>query len=149
MNYVKSLLCTLVVCTSFFFNAVQAQYQVDRNYAAKTIYLKGNRFVKDGIEYPNGFLFQNLKKEMEVSPHAVIEFKKYEKKRNIGIILSAAGLIGTLYAVPQVVSGNEKFGRNLMLGSLSASLISIPFTLKSVNHFHKSIWIRNGDALNN
>jgi len=108
MNNVKSLLCTIMVCTFFLLNAVNAQYQVDRNYSAKTIYLKGNKYIKDGLEYKNGFFFQNLKKEMEVSPQAVVEYSRFEKKR-----------------------------------------ISIPISFKSSNHFHKAIWLRNGDALNN
>ena len=149
MNYVKSLLCTLVVCTTFLLNAANAQYQVDRNYAAKTIYMKGNKFVKDGMEYPNGFLFQNLKNEMEVSPYAVIEFKKYERNRNIGFLLVVAGAVCAVSAIPNYAIGNEKKGNRLLIGSLGANLISIPFTIKSANHFHKAIWIRNGDALNN
>ena len=109
--------------------------------------MKGNKFIKDGIEYPSGFLFQNLKREMEVSPHAVIEFKKYEKNRNIGIGLSITGLVVALYSINRI--GRNEVNEGVLLGSLGASLISIPFSIKSTNHFHKAIWIRNGDALNN
>ena len=147
MNYVKSLLCTLVVCTTFLLNAVNAQYKVDRNYASKTIYLKGNKFIKDGIEYPSGFLFKNLKKQMEVSPQAVIEFKKYEKNRNAAIVLSTVSLVGYLYALPRIIINNNNTN-GVVLGAIGVSLISIPFSLKSANHFHKAIWLRNGDALN-
>jgi len=149
MKNVNSLLCTLVVGTLFLCNAANAQYQVDRNYAAKTIYLKGNKFIKDGIEYPNGFLFQNLKNEMKISPYAVIEYKQYERKRNTGILLAITGTVCAVYALQNYANGNEKKGNRLLIGSLGANLISIPFTIKASNHFHKAIWIRNGDALNN
>ena len=144
MNYVKSLLCTVMVCTLFLLNVANAQYQVDRNYSAKTIYLKGNKYIKDGLEYPSGFFFQNLKKEMKVSPQAVAEYSRYENKRNTSLFLTTAALVA-LVASPYVDDRQTRNG--LILGGLGLSLVSIPISLKSANHFHKAIWLRNGDAL--
>ena len=146
MKNVKLLLCALVVCTFFLLNTTQAQDQVNRDYSSKTIYLKGNKYVKDGLEYPNGFFFKNLKEEMKISPNAVIEYQKFEDKRNTSLLLSGAAVAGILVA-PFVKDENIRNG--MFLGSLGLSIISIPISFKSANHFHKSIWIRNGDALFN
>jgi hypothetical protein len=51
---------------------VEAQFK-NKNYQAESIYLKGSKYVKNGIEYPLGFLGKNIKKEMEISPNAVSE----------------------------------------------------------------------------
>jgi len=147
MNYVKPLLCTFVVCISFVFNAVQAQFQVDRNYADKTISQKENKLIKNGMPYSNGFLFQNLKQEMKISPNAVIEFKKYEKKKNIGLMLGSAAMIGILYKVPN--SSNENTRNALMLRSLGVGKNSIPNSFKSNPYFQQPNWETNGPDLNN
>ena len=146
MKNVKSLLCTLVVCTFFLLNATQAQLPVDRNYSEKTIYLKGNKYIKDGIEYPNGFFFKNIKSEMEISPNAIVEYGKFEDNRNTSLLISGLALVGVLIA-PNLK--NKEVRNRVLLGSLGLSLVSIPISFKSANHFQKAIWIRNGDALFN
>ena len=49
------------------------------------------KYVKNGKKYNIGFLSKNLKKEMIISPNAIIEFKKYERHRNRAMLLSVIG----------------------------------------------------------
>ena len=129
----------------FFFSLSTAQAQfVNKDYQIESIYLKGAKYVKNGIVYPRGFFDVKLKNEMEISPNAVIEFKKYQKKRNIALILSTLGLVTITAAIDP---NNANTSPSLVVIGLGAALVAIPFSVKATNHFHKSIWIRNGDIL--
>jgi hypothetical protein len=79
------------------------------------------------------------------TPHAVIEYRNYEKKRNMTVIFSTIGLVTI---VSSIFVDNKNVQAGLILGGISATVVSIPFAAKASNSFNKAIWIRNGDILN-
>ena len=123
---------------------LEAQFS-NKTYQMESIFLQNGKYVKNGIAYPIGFLAKNLKKEMEVSPMAVIEFQNYEKKRNTALIFSSIGLASLVSAL-FVENTNVQTG--LIVAGVGATIVSFPFTIKASNSFEKAIWIRNGDILN-
>jgi len=143
MKNVKLLLFVITTCFIFSISS-NAQLTVDKNYYANTIYLQGNMYVKNGIKKPSGFFMQNLKKEMEISPMGMKEFKKFERKRNTSLLLTGGAVAATLLIFR---TDNEKVQAGLAVGALGLSIISIPLSVKSANHFQKAIWLRNDDAL--
>lgn len=116
----------------------------NEKYQTESIYLKGSKYVKNGIEYPIGYWGQHLKKEMEVSQYAVIEYNNFQQKRKTAFIwstISAAMSVSALF----VDDNDIQYG--LMLGGLGLSIVSFPISRKAGNSFQKAIWIRNGEIL--
>ena len=139
----KSFLPFVFTLLFFFtFSSVNAQF-ANKDYQMESIYLKGGKYIKNGIEYPQGFLSRNLKQEMKISPNALMEYKKFERNRNIGLVISSIGiavLSTSIYYRQRDISVTPYIAVGL-------SLASIPFSVVSINHLHKAIWIRNGDVL--
>ena len=93
MKSIFFALATLFVCQ---FSYAQDAY---KTYKMESIYLEGGKYIKNDVKYPIGFFASNLGKEMNVSPHAVTEWKRYKSFRNWGLVTSlvAVGLsIGSL-----------------------------------------------------
>ncbi|MEO6347320.1 MAG: hypothetical protein ABIO60_05355 [Aquaticitalea sp.] len=138
----------LFSCSTLFllFLPPTAQGQnINEKYLAESIYLKGNyKYVKNGVTYRIGFLGQKLKKEMTVSPNAVMEFKKYDQKRKAVLIMSSVAL--ALYGTGLLMD-KESTQTGLFIGGLGLSLVSIPLSSSSEKNLQKAIWIRNGDIL--
>lgn len=133
-----SLFILLFLLGSFL--NVQGQTQ-NKSYQEQSIYLKGNKYVKNGEVYPNGFFMKKLKKEIEVSPDAVLEFQKYEKNRNIGLVFSTISLAAFMSTI---AIDNDDVNLGLLIGGTATGLVSIPFFIKSTNQLNKAIWVRNG-----
>jgi hypothetical protein len=111
----------------------------------ESIYLEGGKYIKNDVKYPIGFFAANLGREMEVSPHAVAEWKRYKSFRNWGFVTSIVGLglsIGSLR-----VENNNDLRAGLAIGGLSLAIASIPLNIKANNQIQKSIWTRNRDIL--
>ena len=113
-------------------------------YQTESIYLKGSKYVKNGIEYPIGYWGQNLKKEMEVSQYAVIEYNNFQQKRKTAFILSTISLASI---VSSMFVDNDALQSGLFFGGLGLSIVSFPISRKASNSFQKAIWIRNGEIL--
>jgi hypothetical protein len=133
-------LLAVVACT-----LVSAQ-SVSEKYEMETIYLSTGKYIKNGEKYPLGLFSQHLKKEMKVSPEAVIEFRRYEKKRNWGMVFIAAGA-GSYLTGLALDSASDEVRGGLLIGGLGLTLTSVPFGIQSMNSYHKAIWLRNGAVL--
>ncbi len=144
MKNVKLLLFLCLVCFLFSNNKSIAQLTVDKNYYANTIYIQGNKYVKNGVKKPIGFFHQNIKEEMKISPMGLKEFKKFETKRNTSLFLTG-GAIALVIMANRVDNENAQLG--FALGGLALALVSIPLSVQSGNHIQKAIWLRNDDAL--
>ncbi len=134
------------LCFSFLLcNNANAQ-SAESKYQTETIYLRSYNYVKNGQKYPKGFLGLKLKKELEVSPGAMAEYKNYEKNsyKSLAFLTAAMGAyIAGLY----ISEEKEALRGGFFLGSLASLTVSIPFAFKAQNSYTKSIWIRNGDVL--
>ena len=71
----------LIFLTLFIIQSSNAQsaYKI---YKMESIYLEGSKYVKNDVKYPIGFFGSHLGSEMQISKHAVAEWKKYESFRN-------------------------------------------------------------------
>lgn len=72
------LILTLFFLFSFFIHA-DAQ-QMNQDYKTSSIYLKGTKYVKNGVSYKRGLFDKHLIEELKVSPNAIIEVDKFKKK---------------------------------------------------------------------
>lgn len=134
-----TLVFFVITCT---LNSLAAQF--NDIYQKETIYLQNSTYVKGGVKYPLGFFHSRLKKEMQISPDAMLEFRKYERKRNTFIATYAVGsglLISNLFV-------KKPSTQKVLLGAgIGVMVISLPFSIQSGNHLQKALWIRNGDVL--
>jgi len=108
----------------------------------ESIYLVGNKYIKNDVKYPIGFMGTNLQTEMQISNQSIATWNKYKEVRNYSMVASLAGLgltIGALFA------NNDTNQRNLVIGGLSLSIISIPISFKANSLLQKSVWTRNRD----
>lgn len=135
----------VIVLTTLFLCQFSVAQDAFKTYKMESIYLEGGKYIKNDVKYPIGFFASNLGKEMNVSPHAVAEWKKYKTFRNWGIVTSlvAVGLsIGSLR-----VENNNDLRAGLAIGGLSFAIASVPLNIKANNQIQKSIWTRNRDIL--
>lgn len=130
------------IVITYFLNPLSAQF--NDIYESETIYLQNSTYVKGGVKYPLGFFHSRLKKEMQISPDAMLEFRKYERKRNAFIGTYA---IGSALLISNLFVKNANTQRVLLGASLGVMVISIPFSIQSGNHLNRAVWIRNGDVL--
>ena len=135
-NYLLILLCTIIM------NSLNAQ--VTEKYESQTIYLQSGGYVKDGKKYHLGFFGEKLKKEMEVSPEAMIIYEKFQKQHRRDLIL--AGVIITA-GFSALLVHDRGLKNGLLLGGAAIPLVTIPFGNSAGNNFQKAIWIRNRDVL--
>ena len=119
------------------------------------IELKWAHYKKGGEKYYFGLLDKNLKAEMAVSPRAVIEFQKYEKKRNNFYLLYGIGTVLTVtgFFIDSKNSGFDSgFGNNwkkdlVLSGGLAFVIWSIPVGFESLKIRKNAVRIRNEDVL--
>jgi len=117
---------------------------VNEKYQTGSIYLQGRYYVKDGVKYPITS-WKNLKKEMEVSPDAVMEYEKFQHKRSTAFIFETIGLLSV---ISSFYVDNEGLQYGLFFGGLGLTIVSFPINHKANNSLHKAIWLRNGAILN-
>jgi len=136
----------LITLLSISLFSLNAQESAIKKYQANSIYLQtgfgGLKYVKEGQVQRIGFMGNKLKQEMQVSPNAIIEFKKYQKNRWISIGLSVAS--GVLLV--SSISDGEFKSTPYWLG-LGTTMMSGLFGVHSFNKRGKSIWIYNHDTL--
>lgn len=133
----------LVLTILFTFQLTYAQ-DAFKVYKMESIYLEGGKFVKNDVKYPVGLFSHKLGKEMNVSPHAVAEWKQYKNFRNWGFVTSLVGLGLTLSSL---TTDNQELQTGLLLSGLTMSIVSIPLSIKANNQLQKAVWTRNRDIL--
>ncbi len=113
-------------------------------YQAETIYLTFSGFVKNGKADDMGLTGGKLKKEMMVSPDALIVFRKFQKQRNWIYLLSGLQLATSISAL---TTKNKSMKTGMLISGAALSVISIPLYIGSVNNENKAVWLRNRDVL--
>lgn len=113
-------------------------------YQAETIYLTFTGFVKNGKAEEMGLTGGKLKKEMMVSPDAVIVFSKFQRQRNWIFLLSGLQLATSITAL---TTKNKSLKTGMLVSGAALSVISIPLYIGSVNNENKAVWLRNRDVL--
>ena len=135
----KILLSLFLFLYIIQYSTAQDAYKL---YKMESIYLVGNKYIKNDVKYPIGFMGTNLQTEMQISNQSIATWNKYKEVRNYSMVASLAGLgltIGALFA------NNDTNQRNLVIGGLSLSIISIPISFKANSLLQKSVWTRNRD----
>lgn len=125
----------------FFVTGTFAQSALEK-YDQETIYLSHGKYIKNGQKYPIGLFGNKLKKELEINPNAVLEFKKYERNLWSSVLLYSAGAL-SLLAANEVDSNNKGLKNGLYIGGIGMITATIPFAIKASKSYHKSIWLRN------
>ncbi|MEM8527300.1 MAG: hypothetical protein AAGG68_21850 [Bacteroidota bacterium] len=138
------VLAACISCSNFTF----AQEYALENYQANSIYLQnhlfGCRYVQEGKVYRKGFIMAaRLEKELEVSPNAIVEFKRYRTTKLIALGLGVVGFGLQMYSV----YNESGFNDGLYSISLAGLITSGFMSLNAKNKLQKSIWLYNQDIL--
>jgi len=146
MDARKNYLLYTIGVGLFFISLTSLHAQItNEKYQTESIYLKGKKYVKNGVEYPITSWGGALKKEMEVSPDAVMEYDKFQRKHKTAFIL---GTLGGVAIISAFFVNNDGIQNGLFLGGAGLLIASIPINAKAYNVLQKSIWLRNGAGLN-
>ncbi|MGB3081241.1 MAG: hypothetical protein WBB31_19315 [Saprospiraceae bacterium] len=113
-------------------------------YQAETIYLTFSGFVKNGKADDMGLSGGKLKKEMMISPDAVIVFTKFQHQRNWLFLLSGLELATSITAL---TAKNKSLKTGMLISGAALSVISIPLYIGSINNENRAVWLRNRDVL--
>ncbi|MEO1261421.1 MAG: hypothetical protein AAFZ15_21640 [Bacteroidota bacterium] len=122
-----------------------AQTAVEK-YEQNSIYISGNKYIKNGVKYPLGLFYGKLEKEMDVSPAAQLEWKTYQKNKNTFWPLYIAG-ISSFLAGALIYHENENAGIALSATGAASLLVSFPFAINMQKSASKAVWVRNRDIL--
>ena len=106
------------------------------------IYLAGKKYFKNDKEYRTGLFGKYLKKEMEASPQAVIEFGKYQKNAKAATVALMTG-IALVTAAVVVDDSDQQPKLGLATAGLGLLVVQTPIYWKSKKHFGKAFWLRN------
>lgn len=147
MKNFSIVLLLLLGCLSF---QMEAQDTAIKKYEQNAIYLSqdffsGLKYVQDGVPKPFGFFGQKLKQELAVSPMAVVDFKKYQNKRGIGLGLVLAGT-GLMLASIDYNTG-ENLNEGIFWGGFAAVLVGGGISASGFNNLNRSIYWYNRDVL--
>lgn len=116
--------------------------QAKKWYDKETIYLQGgNGYVKDNIFYRGQ---KNLKREFMISEGAFELYKKSRRTRNIALVLSLAGAVGSINSL---VSGNRNNVKTFFWISLGTGFVSSVLTVQANNQRDQAVWLRNREAM--
>ncbi|HFA50874.1 MAG TPA: hypothetical protein ENJ95_17840 [Bacteroidetes bacterium] len=89
-------------------------------------------------------MWKNLKKEMEVSPNAVIEFKKAERNRNL-FLLSGLATSGLAIWFWNIDRQDKKKSNAVLYPLLGADVFTVYFGINTIKKTKKAVRIRNRD----
>lgn len=128
----------------FFAFLSNAQDRCDKFQKESIMYVRPYAFFRGGESHPAGLFYGKLKKELEVSPMAIAEFKKYRTNRNIAYLMSGASL-GALIGAGYM--DDRRWQGAFLIGSLGLSIGSIRFSLDATDNLHRSVWLHNEDLL--
>ncbi|HFA50404.1 MAG TPA: hypothetical protein ENJ95_15430 [Bacteroidetes bacterium] len=139
-----------LILASFFCSSLSAQSVLEK-YEKETIYLSYNNYsyIKNGQKHWAGFFGKHLKKEMEVSPDAVIEFDRYQKKSitSFWMVMGAGAIYVSGVLLAQERDEYDALSGSMVLAGTGLMIASIPLTINSMKHYNKAIWLRNRDVL--
>ncbi len=138
----NSLLLTLFLSLPIF-QLANAQTELSV-YEHDAIYVKFPSYLKNGKKHLYGFGGKNLKKEMEVSPNAVIEYKKVEKNRDLFLVSLIIGSGLTIWRLSTDSDDREK-RNNIATANLVPTGFMLYFGIKTINKAKKAAKIRNRD----
>lgn len=145
MKFKTDLLQPCLGIFLLFFSHSMAHSQItNEKYQTESIYLQNFKYIKNGTETRITAWNKDLKKEMEVSPDAVMEYDKFLKKRKTAFLLATAGLVS---AITGLYVDNEALQYGLVLGGLGLAIVSVPISGKANKSLDKAIWLRNGAIL--
>ena len=113
-------------------------------YQTETIYLRFNKFGKNGQWQDIGIVGEGLKPEMVISPDAMTIFKKYQRQKRWSLVCAGLQIVTEVAAL---TTGNKAKRTGLHIGGVGISLIAVPIYIGSYQNLNKSVWIRNGDVL--
>ena len=117
-----------------------------KKYDREAIYLKTgfwrNYYVKSARQYPTGMGYRKLKRELEVSPLALNEFKSFQRARRTGLALTVVGFLGWA-AAPSLSAVSEQAAVASFLGGTVSVLAAIPLNFQANNRLAKSVWLYN------
>ena len=136
-----------IILFLFTFQLSSAQNDAFKEFKIESIYLKGSKYIKNDVSYPIGFFHSNLGKEMQISPHAIAEWKKFKTNRNVSLILATAGLGAFIAGIN--AADNSTAQNTLIISGAALSFSSLFFSINANNQLNKSIWTRNRDLLSN
>ncbi|MEM8527299.1 MAG: hypothetical protein AAGG68_21845 [Bacteroidota bacterium] len=143
------LFITIVICFSVLTFA-SAQETALKGYQENSIYLQqgfwGYKYVKKGQIYRRGFNASRLKKELEVSPNAIIEFEKYQTNKWLAAGVGVGSYILMLSSFSDS-NGNANINWNTYFISLGGFVTSALLARNSRNKLQKSVWLYNQDIL--
>lgn len=111
-------------------------------YQKETIYLQGlNGYVKDNMLYKGQ---KALEKEFIISEGGMELFKKSKRTRNIALVFSLAGSVGSIISL---INGKDNNFKTFYWVSLGTAVISTTLTLQANNLRDQAVWLRNRDAM--
>lgn len=145
MKLIISFWCSLFL---LFITPLNAQDTPQKRYDRESIFLQqkffgGTKYVQDGVEKPVGFFFNDLKKELEVSPNAVVLLKKSRKNQ------IWAGITAGLSVVFLTSALADNDGNEVLWASTGAAfgIASGILAVRGSNQFNKSIWLYNREVV--
>ena len=145
-NALLLVLLVLVVLPLLTMGQIPSSTPVLRAYDQEAIYLNtsfwGTRYVKDSRSYPVGLGFRKLKRELEFSPLALVEFQRFRRSRRTSTVLTIAGLAGWFVA-PSLIATNEDAAVTVFLGGSVLMFATIPINIQGNNRLAKSVWLHN------
>jgi hypothetical protein len=111
-------------------------------YSKETIYLQGgNSYIKDNVQYAGQ---RAILQEFKISEGGMQLYLKSRRNKNIALILSLVGSIGTIYSL---ASGDRTHYKKFFLISLGTGLGSSLISIKANNMRDQAVWLRNRDAM--
>jgi len=138
----------LLLCFSGLIS-LSAQESAVKQYQENSIYLQsrfgGYKYIKEGKVYRKGFMAFKLKRELQVSPNAIIEFKKYQRNKWLAAGIGIGGYV--LLASSFDVSNGGSVNINTYFISLGTFATCALVAKHSRNKLHKSVWLYNQDIL--
>jgi hypothetical protein len=127
--------------------------EIKKRFETETIYLfNSNHYIKGNQKFKRGFSGRKMRSEFEISPEGMAVFKQYKAQEKKGLILFGAGMATMLGSVLLFDYDDISNNRNYFAGAAySAGAVMTGFSLynlvSSQKKLHKSIWIRNRDAI--
>ncbi|MEM9888927.1 MAG: hypothetical protein AAF849_23745 [Bacteroidota bacterium] len=152
-NVMLALLATLL-CLMLTTSNIHAQYSPEyTTYRDSSIYLQNlgsfnTRFIMNGQNRHTGFMGRDLKLFLEISPNAVVEFKKYRVDSNIGNVLTfvGMGLFAVSLSFPTESDDIIKNPTLLSIGVLTGTAGGL-FKWAASNHLLRSVAFYNQELL--
>ena len=147
----KTLAILLIISFSgVFIQSASAQYTLDTTamsktrkwYDKETIYLQGsNSYVKNDMIYSGQ---KAIKKEFMISPGGMELYLKSRRTRNIALVISVAGSVGSIVTL---INGNRDALKKFFWVSLGTGITSTLITARANNLRDQAVWLRNRDAM--